>query len=236
MTYYLLGIVQDVPLIEYSGKIEYERGQRRKISDWIMHPQTKSDYFQNQNIALVKTEKEFVLNNFINFIRPISFMRFQGRDVSTYYSVCNTFIFWKQNKLLAVPVTVLKLAECKQVLPHVEVKHYHMCCMISSIQSDNLCPATLGSPLICKNHQIGIVVSSLYCINISLYIRIDLYQDWIQSNVKRNLWYENIEHILRCHVLTNITRKEYQAIGKTGHIQVFSSCLLLIILESLIYL
>ncbi|KAF2903843.1 hypothetical protein ILUMI_02341 [Ignelater luminosus] len=181
-----------------NSAVEFVRGQRRLISDWIVHPNFTTARFHKNDIALLKIDKPFKLNSYVNLIGLLPFSRNSFCDVSPLYTACSTPVYknktlTEDSNLLLLTVFLTDVRNCKKQRDGFEITGgYSHACSINDLQSKN-CIGNLGSPLICQDKQVGIMLDVFSCndTNWSLYTRVDLYQHWIESYVEDGLWYES---------------------------------------------
>lgn len=173
------------------------RGQRRLISYWVIHPHFIASRFHRNDIALLRIDKPFKLNSFVNLIRLLPFSENSFCDISPLYSACRTPMYknktlTEDGNFLLLSVFLTNVRNCKKYINESEITGgYSHICSINDLDSKN-CVGNLGSPLICKHKQVGILLDVFSCndTNWSLYTRVDLYQHWIENYVQNGLWYE----------------------------------------------
>lgn len=183
-----------------------EGGQILPIHDIIIHPEYKFDTksthtnFDN-NIAVIELEKELIFNPKVqpvqlafssesNFTLPIEN---NVQCESMGWGVLGEDVNSTTPGLLVVKLSLIPNDLCVELISNfnLTLNVSTSFCTLDSQGKKGVCFGDSGGPLMCNNYQVGIASGDINCsskYSPVIWIRVDVYYDWIQSVIKPRLF------------------------------------------------
>lgn len=165
---------------------------------------------------------------YINIKKPFAYSELGGCDVHFLYKSCDVAGFGCTTETLSkFEVGIAPIANCSSQKLNATSNHYTCVTKMKSTNLSNYtsCLGSLGSTLVCENKIMAIMPNISESDNKTLYLRVDVFQDWLLKFIPVGLWYDNTTKV-KCR--PEIV--EVQNVGTTNVMLLYIKCLWFIIL------